>query len=400
MSKEPSRARRSLGGAALFTLASGLGCQAIADIPDVSFSPICKQYCDEVFNVCPASASQYPDRRTCLEVCTAIDENAVGSTASVGNTIQCRLDTLKNAAGTKGSTQDLLEYCSQAGPGGGTTCTLMPDASDCEGYCTLFDLACKGDTENPFMGAIGNDLTGTQSDCIEKCRAIPPMPSPGYTWQTGKASGDTLGCRLYFVSRAFEAPGDNCTPAGIRPSGMCQEEGTAPSCANFCLALTTACTGKLAVYENKEQCEGVCSVITPGSKISIDAVDTVGCRNAHAFNALLVSATDHCPHTGPLGANVCGETGNCEAYCFLSKAACHDDFISKFADDDDCADKCAKLTGAELGEYSVANAKKGGDTVQCRGLAISRVLALPEAERDATACAPVFGGAPCGDETP
>jgi hypothetical protein len=395
MSGEPPRRCRLLGRAVLFSLASSLGCQGIADIPEVSFSPICKQYCDEVFNVCPASASQYQDRRTCLEVCTVIDKNAAGSTASVGNTIQCRLDTLQDAAGTKGSTKDLLDYCTQAGPGGGKTCTLTPDASDCEGYCALFDLACNGDTENPFMGAIGNDLTGTQSDCIAKCRAIPAMPSPGYTWQTGKTSGDTLGCRLYFVSRAIADPDANCTSAGIRPSGMCQEEGTAPSCGNFCLALTTACTGKLAVYEDPEQCEGVCNVIAPGSKISIDAVDTVGCRNAHAFNALLVSATDHCPHTGPLGANVCGETGNCDAYCFLSKAACPDEFATNYTDADDCTDKCSKLKGAELGEYSVADAKKGGDTVQCRGLAVSRVLALPEAMRGAAACAPVFGDAPC-----
>jgi hypothetical protein len=376
----------------LLCLASGLGCQGIADIPDVSFSPVCKQYCDEIFNACPASASQYPDRRTCLEVCTVIDENASASTAPDGNTIQCRLDMLASAADVKGPPDERLGYCTQAGPGGGTACTFTADAPDCEGYCTLFGAACNGNTENPFKaGGLSNDLTGTQSECIEKCRAIPKMPDPGYTWEKGKISGNTLGCRLYAVSRAVADPVANCTSAGIRPSGICQDEGDAPSCANFCLALTVACTGKLTVYESPAQCEGVCNVLTPGKKLSTDSVNTLSCRNAHAFNALLVSAADHCPHTGPLGAKVCGSTGNCEAYCFLSKAACPDDFISEFTDDDGCADKCSKLKGADLGEYSVAGALKGDDTVQCRGLAVSRVLELPEAERDAAACAPVFG---------
>ena len=44
-------------------------------------------------------------------------------------------------------------------------------------------------------------------------------------------------------------------------------------------------------------------------------------------------------------------------------------------------------------------ASKGGATVQCRGLAVSRVLEFAEAERTAEACAPVFGGDPCGELT-
>ncbi|HEY3253695.1 MAG TPA: hypothetical protein VGJ91_07090, partial [Polyangiaceae bacterium] len=128
-------------------------------------------------------------------------------------------------------------------------------------------------------------------------------------------------------------------------------------------------------------------------------VNTIGCRTAHAFNALLISPHDHCPHIGPLGAGVCGDAmkgGNCEAYCSLAATACAADFKSNFDDHGDCVDQCSKLAGAEKGDYSVKDAKTGGNTVQCRGLAVSRALALPEADR-ADACQAVFGGAPCSD---
>jgi len=396
MSRLGLRLRRTLSAASLGALGV-LGCQSIADVPDVSYSAICGEYCAQMFNTCTGPAGQYEDRRTCLEVCTKLDESANGSVADLGNTVQCRLNSLADAARSEGAPSDLLQYCTQAGPGGGKTCTLKTESPDCEGYCALYDAACHGDSKNPFNGAIPDDTTGTQADCIEKCRAIQPMTEPGYTWQTGKNSGDTLGCRLYYVSAAVVDPEANCDFAGIRPAGACRGKGSEPSCPNFCLALTTACAGDLKVYENVEQCTAVCSATEPGNKQSIESVDTIGCRSAHAFNALLVSASDHCPHTGPLGANVCGEGGNCEAYCALARAACPSGYASNYSDDDDCREQCAGLGGAEKGVYSVADAKKGGNTVQCRGLAVSRALAMPEATRGAAACAPVFGGAPCTD---
>jgi len=151
------------------------------------------------------------------------------------------------------------------------------------------------------------------------------------------------------------------------------------------------------VYESIEQCEAVCGATKPGTKDSIDTVDTVACRTAHAFNALLVKASDHCPHTGPLGAGVCGAGGNCEAFCALADSACPKLFASSYPRESACVEECQKLDGHD-GSYSVKDAKQGGNTVQCRGLAVSRVLQLPAAERDAEACAPVFGGAPCNDD--
>jgi hypothetical protein len=394
MKRVAVRAKRLSGAAVLLFLAYQPGCQSIADVPEVSFSAICDEYCDEMFNVCTGTAGQYEDRRTCLEVCTLLDKNADGSDADFANTVQCRISRLREAAHSEGAT-DRVQYCTQAGPGGGQSCTLEAEAPDCEGYCALYLSACDGDSKNPFNGA---DSAGTQTDCIDKCRAIPGIPSPGYTWQDGKDSRDTLGCRLYYASAAVVAPTeDNCTFAGIRPAGPCLDEGMTPSCSSFCLALSTACVGELKVYEDREQCEAVCDATVPGDRRSIDKVDTVGCRTAHAFNALLVSPTDHCPHTGPLGANVCGASGNCEAYCALAEAACPDEFAGNYSDNDDCVAQCAEIPGHDANVYSVAEAEKGGDTLQCRGLAVSQALAKPAAERDALVCGPVFGAAPCRD---
>ena len=380
MSPEIPRKRRAFAAsllAAAGALSNALGCQSIADIPEVSYSATCDQYCDSMFNECIGPNAQYEDRRTCLEVCTLLDKNANYSTSKEGNTVACRLSSLRDAAASGSAPTDRSMLCAQAGPGGGGTCTARPKSPDCEGYCALYVVACGGDSKNPFASlALGDDRAGDQSDCIEKCNAVEPMAGD-YAWQAGKTSGDTLGCRLYFASAAVVDPGANCDRAGIRPAGECLGKGSEPACPAFCRALTNACVGDLAVYDNAPQCEAVCKATEPGAKQSIATVDTIGCRSAHAFNALLISAKDHCPHIGPLGANVCGDGGNCEAYCHLAEGACGDDFASNYPNGD-CVERCATLGGAAEGAYSIKDAKVGGNTVQCRGLA-------------------VFGGAPCSD---
>ena len=351
---------------------------------------LCDQYCDLESQVCTGPLGQYADRATCLAVCALLDISANGSFADA-NTVSCRLDRLRLAE--QSTTVVRQVFCAQAGPGGGNNCTLVSKAPDCEGYCVLYRHACDGRSIGPF-GSI--DVAGTMSECIAKCRAIQPMSSTGYSWQAAMTAGDTLGCRLYFASAAAVDPAANCDFAGMRPTGPCLGSGAEPSCADFCLAVDVACTGDLKVYEDGHQCEAVCQAIDPGTKQSIEAVNTIGCRSAHAFNALLISARDHCPHVGPLGGGACGDGGSCESYCSLAKIACPDDFAGNYLDDDDCAKRCAQLEGSESGQDSVRAGLKGGNTAQCRGLAVSRALELPEADR-ADACAAVFGAAPCSD---
>ncbi|MEI9950015.1 MAG: hypothetical protein WDO74_13800 [Pseudomonadota bacterium] len=154
----------------------------------------------------PGAAAQYEDRRTCLEVCTLLDKNANYSTLKSANTVACRLSKLQSAGIGGTATTDRLKLCAEAGPGGGSACTVQNDAPDCEGYCALYVLACNGHSENPFNGLFGSDRSGDQSECIAKCQAIEPMDGD-FTWRTGRSSGDTLGCRLYFASEAVGRPG-------------------------------------------------------------------------------------------------------------------------------------------------------------------------------------------------
>ncbi|HEY3256423.1 MAG TPA: hypothetical protein VGJ91_20830, partial [Polyangiaceae bacterium] len=155
--RKSSSRSRSIGAAllaAVGVLGGVLGCQAIADIPDVTYSARCDDYCNQELNVCAGVASQYEDRRTCLEVCTVLDKNANGSDAKVGNTVACRLKRVRAAAQAQDSPADLLQYCTESGPGGGSACTLAQRSPDCEGYCTLYSAACGGDSHNPFMGQL------------------------------------------------------------------------------------------------------------------------------------------------------------------------------------------------------------------------------------------------------
>ncbi|HEY0466783.1 MAG TPA: hypothetical protein VGC79_21400, partial [Polyangiaceae bacterium] len=348
MSRETLRLRRSLSAAllgAVGVLSGVLGCQSLADIPDVSYSAICNEYCDSMFNECTGPNKQYDDPQTCLESCLLLDKNADYSTAKEGNTIACRLSRLSDAANSGPAVTDRAASCAQAGPGGGSSCTAVPKLPDCEGYCSLYVVACGGESSNPFAGlGLGLDIdnAGDQNGCIDKCNAVVPM-SGDYNAQSAKSSGDTLACRLYFATKAVEDPKTYCDRAGLRPSGECLGKGIEPNCPSFCRALVNACLGDMKVYEDQTQCEAVCKATEPGAKQAIATVDTVGCRSAHAFNALLISPKDHCPYIGPLGAGVCGDAGNCVAYCHLTRAACQVEYDAHFTDNEDCQDQCSMV---------------------------------------------------------
>jgi len=399
-------------------LAAVLGCQSIADIPEVSFSPICKEYCDKEFSRCPGADAQYPDYSTCMQVCNVIDQSAPGSTLDGANTVQCRikrLDQVQLAGTGAGASDDRTDLCAASGPGGGNTCVRSQTvpAPDCEGYCTLYNNACDGNSNNPFNGAIGRDRSGDLNACIDKCRAVQPAthaelgdaaPIPGYDYYSGAASGDTLGCRLYYASLAVADP-VYCDTAGIRPSGPCLGSAK-PNCEDFCRALGVACaTDARKVYESDQQCQAVCDKTEEGAKQTVDKVDTIGCRTAHEFNALLIDADAHCPHISPLGAGVCGSSatgvvgGNCEAFCRLASKACSKEFDARYKDES-CEEDCAGFALADA-NFNVKQAKQGGDNLLCRTLNVSRALDALANEGTkptaAEACEAVFGGGMCSD---
>ncbi len=426
MTQKSPRSRRWFGALLLAVsgvLAGVLGCQGIADIPEVSYSPLCKQYCDLEFSTCTSTDAQYPDYPTCMQVCGVLEANAPGSALENANTVQCRIEQVRAAIRANPERQ---APCAASGPGGGTLCVnpaFADEAPDCEGYCTLYNYACHGNSKNPFNSPeLGNDKSGDLNTCIDKCRAIQPAKHaslgdapevPGYDYHSGALSGDTLGCRIYYASLAVVDP-SYCEEAGIRPSGACLGSGK-PNCVDYCRALGVACstqlgpapTDDLRVYENDKQCEAVCNATEAGTKQDVRQVDTIGCRSAHEFNALLINPKDHCPHISPLGAGVCGTSdtgivgGNCEAFCSLAAAAC-ENFKDNYPDPSDCEEECADFAGAD-GNYNVKLATAGGNNLQCRTLNVSRALeygANPKTKSKVPeACLAVFGGGMCSDST-
>jgi hypothetical protein len=135
----------------------------------------------------------------------------------------------------------------------------------------------------------------------------------------------------------------------------------AVSCEGYCDEVTKACTGANEQYKDKDACVSYCKTLgkpktgTTGETSG----NSVGCREYHASVASkdAASATLHCPHAGPTGANTCGTW--CDNYCALVMSNCT--AANKLYDTDAaCQSECAKFaTSGKPGDAA-------GNTVQCR----------------------------------
>ncbi|MFT3775473.1 MAG: hypothetical protein QM820_59760 [Minicystis sp.] len=130
-----------------------------------------------------------------------------------------------------------------------------------------------------------------------------------------------------------------------------------PTCAAYCDAVTTNCTGATAVYASKDVCLAACKYIPVGTSADTTG-NTLGCRTYHAGAAAgsTANATMHCPHAGPGGAGYCGD--DCAGYCNLAMGACP----SVYASAQDCLDTCKTFT--TMGPFT--SAAVTGDTLECR----------------------------------
>lgn len=98
-------------------------------------------------------------------------------------------------------------------------------------------------------------------------------------------------------------------------------------CNTYCTHLAADCTGANAQL-NPTNCMGTCMAYPPGTQADMSG-NTLGCRNYHLQNIEVrnMSATVHCPHTGPIGglaadtASVCG-TSPCDDFCELQTKVC------------------------------------------------------------------------------
>ncbi|WP_437649008.1 hypothetical protein [Sorangium sp. So ce362] len=376
--------RRMIGLLSLVLLAppalfGWLGCHAIAGIEDRTYVPpeeqqepapvseACASYCADVMANCTGEHQAYSTLDTCHGVCAALPPG--DPLEPVDNTLACRA----RQAGLAGRTGEPAAHCPAAGPGGDGVC-----GSNCESYCMLQAAACSPELD-------------THEECIAKCAGLPD--ADGFD-VIANHEGDTLQCRLVHVSSATVDPDEHCVHASLMPVEPCAEpEGTEPTCEGYCQVVMISCAGELAVYESTEQCLAVCAALPPGGT-EHRTENTVGCRQYHAYSAMLAPDT-HCGHAGPGGDGHCGTdgdattTGNCASYCTLLEAACNDAFYDLFGGDRAaCELDCGAVSGAGHDSgYAVASAE--GDTLACRLLHVSRAF------EDPSVCAAAVGDAPC-----
>lgn len=138
--------------------------------------------------------------------------------------------------------------------------------------------------------------------------------------------------------------------------------GAAPTCADYCTAVTTNCTtaNTFGQYFDGTDagvaaCTKACESFPAGTAADM-AGNTLGCRAYHAGAAAGDAAT-HCVHAGPSGGGVCG-TG-CEGFCAIALDVCP----MAFADEAACTTACAGFMD-DTATYT--NADMAGNNLSCR----------------------------------
>lgn len=207
---------------------------------------------------------------------------------------------------------------------------------------------------------------------------------PGSRVDEGASGGDTACCT---ESECLALDESACLAnGGVFSEVPCEEADCFPDCAAYCADWNEICdpTFDDAFGSIAGDCFSFCQAMNWESgtfEIPHPSNDTLGCRIYHLDNAL-ADREAHCPHSGPTGADVCGNW--CEVYCNMANSLCSDvDFSSvlggpggaaidrglfdaTFQDVDVCATRCRGEgpgdpipTDGQIGDPS-------GDTVQCR----------------------------------
>jgi hypothetical protein len=101
-------------------------------------------------------------------------------------------------------------------------------------------------------------------------------------------------------------PADVVTPPADVVTPPADGGGPASACTRYCTAVTSACSGANAQYDDMADCLAFCgrSNIPVGREGDM-AGNTLECRIYHAGVAVMAPAV-HCPHAGPSGGDVCG----------------------------------------------------------------------------------------------
>ena len=115
------------------------------------------------------------------------------------------------------------------------------------------------------------------------------------------------------------------------------DSAVALSCDAYCTSNIATCTGKLSQYNDKATCMAMCAKFDVGTAGATSG-DTLACRTYHT-TAAATDASTHCPHSGPYGGAVCGDS-RCADYCKLAVALCGDKTGATFKDVATCLTDC------------------------------------------------------------
>src|SRR5690606_26307122 len=176
---------------------------------------------------------------------------------------------------------------------------------------------------------------------------------------------------------ADESPDDTTHGGAANASEDDTGEGTSTVpdmaetlCDKYCEEITELCTGELAQYRDKRQCQTVCAMFPEGDIASEVNENTVSCRLRYASKSRYAAGVElaaYCRQAGPGGDGRCGS--NCEGYCTLMKGVCtpEEAGIYRFEDDASCMQACESLPSSSV-PYSTSGGEElsDGDHVQCR----------------------------------
>jgi hypothetical protein len=165
----------------------------------------CDSYCAAVIHNCTGQLEQYRTLNQCLDVCQLLPPGKLGDPS--GNSVECRLRQAKFAE------SEPLSYCKSAGPLGAGKC-----GSNCEGYCSLMQLAC---TPASTAGNVELSYFNSTDDCLSNCQGIPADANGPTQYSSSVTSvpstyvGNSVYCRTYHLAAALEqdAPTEHCPHA-------------------------------------------------------------------------------------------------------------------------------------------------------------------------------------------
>jgi hypothetical protein len=212
--------------------------------PDVDKKNACRAAGPEGNDLCGSSCESYCTlyERECGQVQCGSHANCVAKCRGLrdlgeydvsrdyeGNSLQCRLVHISNAAVTPGGQPhcghailsqpsgvclDLPDSDTGAGGGSSEEDSPKPPRPDCAEYCKLITVSC-----------------GTaEYESEPQCNKVCPYFTPG---EFADTSENTLGCRLYHAYNSMCGPDEHCPHAGPGGEGHCGTEPT-DKCASYC----------------------------------------------------------------------------------------------------------------------------------------------------------------------